>query len=368
MSQSDRLNRISNEDLNAVIRLRRNSAFARQYLESGIHTRTFPETLLQYSGLDDLPALRLKLFRLQELEGEPSGDSLRRKIDNWLKGKTATTSREQLIRICFALDMDLESAQNFIATVGEGGLHYRNPVELTWLYGLRNHMDYNRVLNLQRLIACVRIGGEGTTAQIIEEFDKIRTVDEFVLFVSRNAQSLGRLHNTAYRHFRRFMAILTGPQGSPNGVQEETYTVRDVVRMYLSMPGQPNKRGEAGGEDGVLASILNRHWPDEVLLSRIITRQIDVPRKVLTLLFLVTDGADDDASDSDDPAELFADRYRRLNQLLEACGFCQLDPRNTFDWLALYCMYCEEDTEVSERMREVLADNMDRDRAGQDNA
>ena len=100
------------------------------------------------------------------------------------------------------------------------------------------------VLNLQRMIACVRIGGEGTTAEIMEEFSKVRTVDEFVLFVSRKARSLGRLHNTAYRHFRRLLAILTGPESSPNGVEEETYTVRDVVRMYLRMPGQAARGGE----------------------------------------------------------------------------------------------------------------------------
>lgn len=87
---------ILDADMDAVIRLRRNSTFAREYLESGIHTRTFSETLLQYSGLSDAAQLRLKLFRLQGFEGEPAGDSLRRKIDNWLKGKTTATSREQL--------------------------------------------------------------------------------------------------------------------------------------------------------------------------------------------------------------------------------------------------------------------------------
>jgi len=352
MTRSGKLTQVSMEDMNAVIRLRRNSDFARRYLESGIHTRSFPETMLQYSKLSDLTSLRVGLFRLQDFEGESSGDSLRRKIDNWLKGKAVPSSREQLIRICYALEMDLESAQNFIATVGEGGLHYRNPEELTWLYGLREGLPYNRVVSLQRLITGVKIGGAGTTMDIAQEFYRIKTVDEYVRFVSKKAESLGRLHNTAYRHFKRFMAILTGPGDSLNGVVEETYTVRDVVRMYLRMPAQSGKAG------GVLASILNRHWPDEVLLSRIMNRQIDVPRKVLTLLFLITDGADDNASDSDDPAELFADRYRRLNLLLDECGYCQLDPRNAFDWLALYCMYCDEDMEVSERMREVLTENM----------
>ena len=71
----DRSIPILDADMDAVIRLRRNSAFAREYLESGIHTRTFSETLLQYSGLSDPAQLRLKLFRLQDFEGEPSGDS-----------------------------------------------------------------------------------------------------------------------------------------------------------------------------------------------------------------------------------------------------------------------------------------------------
>ena len=123
MTRSGKLTQVSMEDMNAVIRLRRNSDFARRYLESGIHTRSFPETMLQYSKLSDLTSLRVGLFRLQDFEGESSGDSLRRKIDNWLKGKAVPSSREQLIRICYALEMDLESAQNFIATVGEGGLH-----------------------------------------------------------------------------------------------------------------------------------------------------------------------------------------------------------------------------------------------------
>ena len=356
MPQADnKLTKISMEDMNAVIRLRRNSDFARRYLESGIHTRSFPETMLQYSELSDLVSLRLGLFQLQDFEGEATGDSLRRKIDNWLKGRAVPSNREQLIRICYALNMSLENAQNFIATVGEGGLHYRNPEELTWLYGLRSGLPYNQVRQLQRYVAGVKIGGAGTTMDIAQEFYRVNTVEDFVQFVSHKAESLGRLHNTAYKHFKRFMEILIGPRNSLNGVVEETYTVRDVVRMYLKMPAQ------SGRDGSVLASILNRHWPDEVLLSRIMNRQIDVPRKVLTLLFLITDGADDEASDSDDPAELFADRYRRLNLLLDECGYCQLDPRNTFDWLALYCMYCDEDMEVSDRMREVLTDNMNRD-------
>lgn len=355
MPRSNKLTQLSKEDMKAVIKYRRNSDFARRYLESGIHPRSFPETMLQYAGLSDLLSLRVNLFRLQDYEGEPSGDSLRRKIDNWLKGKSVPSNREQLIRICYALDMDLESAQNFLAIVGEGGLHYRNPVELTWLYGLRDHLPYNQVAALQRRVAGVKTGGEGATMDIAQAFGGVASPEDYVYFVTSRADSLGHLHNTAYRHFRRFMAILTGPEGGMNGVEEETYTVRDVVRMYLQMPAQ------SGETTGVVATILNRHWPDEVLLSRIMNRQVDVPRKVLTLLFLVTDGADDDASDSDDPAELFADRYRRLNMLLDECGYSQLDPRNSFDWLALYCMYLDEDAEVSERMREVLTDNINRD-------
>ena len=137
MSHSDRLTRVSHEDLDAVVRLRRNSEFARMYLESGIHPRSFPETMQRCAELTDHLSLRLKLFSLADYQGEPSGDSLRRKIDGWLKNKAVPTSRDQLVRICYALEMTPENAQNFMATVSEGGFHYRNPTELTWMFGLR---------------------------------------------------------------------------------------------------------------------------------------------------------------------------------------------------------------------------------------
>ncbi|MBQ9211530.1 MAG: hypothetical protein IJ153_07520 [Clostridia bacterium] len=343
---------VSHEDLNAVIRLRRNSDFARQYLESGIHPRAFSDTMLRCAELTDLVSLRLKLFSLDGFIGESSGDSLRRKIDGWLKNKSIPNSRDQLVRICYALDMSPENAQNFMATVSEGGFHYRNPQELTWMFGLQEKLPYNTVVKLQEKVSAIRIGGSGVTRDIAYHFQNIRTVDEFLVFVSTHADNLGKLHNAAYYHFTRFMNLLTGPQSSLFDMQEEIYSVRDVVRLYLEMPAVKSQDKTA------LTKILSHHWPDEILLSRIANRQVDVPRKVLTLLFLITDGGEDNNCLSDDPAEIFADRYRRLNLLLDECSFSPLDPRNAFDWLALYCMYVEDDADVSERMRAVFRENI----------
>lgn len=339
------------EDLEAVERLRRNSILARKYLEEGIHVRSFLDNLKRYSGMDDPLQIKARLLSLQDYEGENSGDSLRRKIDYWLKGKTVPSSRDQLVRICYALDMGLDEAQNFIACTSEsGGLHYRNPVELTFLFGLRMHLPYNKVMELQRKIEQVRMGGGGCTADIIMGFPALHSESDFIRFVAMNAENLGRLHNTAYRCFTEFMDVLANPAGT-NGISESTWTVRDIVRSYLDVPGT-NQHATT-----VIHNLLQHNWPNELLLSRIRNRQVDVPRKVLALLFLVTDGADESAVMSDDLAEVFADRFSRLNSLLDKCGFCQLDPRNPFDWLVLYCMYCNEDTEPTARMREVLAEN-----------
>lgn len=342
------LTEISKKNVAAVMRFSQNAEFARKYLEQGIRVRTFPETLVKYSGISDMTALRDTLRqKLAGMPGEPSADSLRRKVDMWLNGKTAPESRDQLIRICFALDMSEQDAQNFLATAGEGCLHRRNPVELAYLFALRNRLSYDDALRLIERIRPIVMGGEGETELIGEKFENVKGEEAFVRFVNEERLNLGEMHNTAFYYFERYLDVLANPDASFMDQEEQTYSVRDIVQMYLALPG---------GGSGVLVKALRKHWPDEATLSRIVNRRIDVPRKVLTLLFLTTDGADGSELDTDDPRKLFVDRYRRCNEMLDDCGYSQLDPRSVFDWLAIYCMYITEENDSNALMQEVLRD------------
>jgi hypothetical protein len=90
-------------------------------------------------------------------------------------------------------------------------------------------------------------------------------------------------------------------------------------------------------------------------------REEDVTRRVLLLLYLITEGGisneDSDAYLLDEDftdEERFEEHYWRLNSMLNDCGMGKIDPRNVFDWLILYCLKSSEDEAMSERMQTVL--------------
>ena len=351
-----KLYKLSQEDRDLIVRFSHNAQFARRYREEGIRVRTCVETLMQFSGYRDSTklrdALRTGLFGMTDEPKQP--ESLRRKVDMWLSGRIVPENRQQLIRVCFALGMDEENAQNFMAVAGGGSLHHRNPEELAYLFALRNDLSYTDALALAERVKFIQLGNAGRTNAISAAFNEVRGADEFIRFIYDQRLNLGQMHNTAYEYFNRYLNVLTRPEGQFTEVPEQVYTVRDMVRMYLQLPG---------GGSGVMVKALRKHWPDELTISRIINRRMDVPRKVLTLLFLITDGEEGEEGallETDDPIELFVDRYGRCNKMLDECGYSQLDPRSVFDWLAIYCMYTGEDNDANELMQAVLKDIFER--------
>ena len=261
------------------------------------------------------------------------------------------------MRIVFALEMTEEQAQNFLASAGGGCLHQRNPIELAYLYALRNRLSYHETMHLIARVRDVATGGGGKTKTLESEFTKVRGEQAFVDFISRESMNLGQMHNTAYEYFTEYMQVLIRPPEVFPELPEREYSVREIVQMYLRPPSAQNS---------VLAKSIRAHWPDEKTLSQIINRRVDVSRKVLILLFLVTDGAESGASLSDDSRVLFDDRYRRVNQMLDDCSYSQLDPRNVFDWLMLYCMYDNGELSENERLQAVLRETEENDALGGD--
>lgn len=350
-----KLNQLSNEDRDLIVRFSHNAQFARRYLEEGLRVRTFVETLMQFSGYRDTTrlreALRTGLYGMPDEPRQP--ESLRRKVDMWLSGRIVPENRQQLIRVCFALHMDEENAQNFMAAAAGGALHHRNPEELAYLFGIRNDLTYSDSLALAERVRFIQLGNAGRTNAISAAFDQVQGADQFIRFVHDQRLNLGQMHNTAYEYFSKYLDVLARPAGQFTEMPEQVYTVREIVKLYLQMPS---------GGSGVMVKALRKHWPDEITISKIINRRIDVPRKVLTLLFLITDGEqdDDELLETDDPIALFVDRYGRCNKMLDECGYSQLDPRNVFDWLAIYCMYTSEDNDANDLMQAVLKDIIER--------
>ena len=86
------------------------------------------------------------------------------------------------------------------------------------------------------------------------------------------------------------------------------------------MPSTRNREGFT-----VIQKILKHNWPNATVLKNIRLRKEDVPRKLLLLLYVVTENALDDEYDEmyEDyiaPDERLEDHWWMLNAILSDCG------------------------------------------------
>ncbi|HIY16303.1 MAG TPA: hypothetical protein H9839_03125, partial [Candidatus Intestinimonas stercorigallinarum] len=106
---------------------------------------------------------------------------------------------------------------------------------------------------------------------------------------------------------------------------------------------------------------VKRLWPNATAIKNMRARKLDVTRKVLLLLYLVTEGLDDGAMDEAmgwepaSPAERLEEHTWDLDLMLHECGMSPLDPRNPFDWLILYSLRSDgEEEAMRDRLTAVL--------------
>ena len=140
--------------------------------------------------------------------------------------------------------------------------------------------------------------------------------------------------------------------------EEREYSMRDVIVEYLGM-NVPEARNLAGMTP--LQRLVKRFWPNESSLFNMRNRKEDVSRKVMILLYLITEAFDEETEDEeenypDDLEDEDADtrleiRFEKMNLFLNTYGMNLLDPGNAFDLLVLYSMKAQES---GERMAEVL--------------
>ena len=120
-----------------------------EFLKTGAMFRRFDQMLCRvYLGGDLAARLEREMIRIS---GE-APESVNRKVRNWVKGKHIPKNRETLFQICFALGLEEQSASWLIGTASETGIHYRNPKELVYAYGLRSGLVYQETVALYREI------------------------------------------------------------------------------------------------------------------------------------------------------------------------------------------------------------------------
>lgn len=333
-----------------------------------IPIRSFREMLTAHA--DEGRLRRLLVDGLCANDGARTRASVDRKVRDWLGGKYQPTRREDLLELCFVLRLDAQRADAFLAAATGEGLHWREPRELAYAFALDRGMRYPGAKALFERVKPDHVAGDDMTESfsplIRKEVQCCQTEDELREYLRSAAGRLGRLHNTAYKHFSAMLELLEAP-ASRVGLEERRYSTREIVKQYLDRK-LPSARAGKNLEEKKRSILAD--WPDEVSLSLMKNRRMDVTRKVLILLFLATDDGDDagDAQQEDalydaDALPLsgeeaadaaFRSTLMRLNGMLSDCGYRLLDPRSAFDWLVLYCIRVNGDAESMDGLNEQL--------------
>ncbi len=317
------------------------------FLEEGALFRKFKNVLeTAYPGKD----LPYKLARgLSEITGVGYPNVLH-KVNNWLKKDCGPKNREDLFQICFVLGLSEEDSNRLLASSSESGIHYRAPRELIYAFALRTGQDYETALRLEKELKPIydetmKKAEEGRTLytkQLREEFADVRTEAALRSFFQEHGSSLGAIHATAYKKFIELLGKLQQPSED-----EEKYPMVRVVDEYFQMHVPKTRKS---GDFSYLQKVIKKNWPSESKLTKMKNQKIDVSRKAMLLLFLITEDYEQDPAEDDDYDDLMEEdsmerletRLNKIDIFLGNYGMELLDPGNPFDCLVLYALRAQE--------------------------
>lgn len=337
-------------------------AMAAEYLWSGrIVLRTFHDTLREFYPHPDLLSRLTAAFQADAREGRP--DSIAKNVRNWISGRSQPTCREDIFHIAFALSFSEQQTSCLLGLSTDYAIHYRDGREAVYAWFLRTGRSYaearaffESLPPVSRLDSLPDSYSAHLTRDLQNDFLQVRSVDDLRACYLRNLENFGTLHLRAYTYFSKYLKQLVQP-ASPTGVLEPDYSIEAVMAQYLSLK-MPS--GKDRGSYSAVQKLIKRNWPNATALKNIRLRKEDVPRKLLLLLYVITENVIDGEYHEPDedyisPRERLEDHWYCLNAILADCGMPLLDPRNATDWLVLYAITAEgQDQPMSERMEQVI--------------
>lgn len=333
---------------------------ARYLRDERIPLRGFGDTLREMYPYPDLP------FRLTDAfqeAGETAPASVARKVHTWLSGSSKPTDREDIFRIAFTLDLSEEQAGALLGLCTDYGIHYREGRDVVYAWFLRTGRSYAQARDFFATLPPVprpNLPPEAPSAHLTRElqslFHRARDEDELRQCYLASLEQFGALHMRAYFYFQKYLDQLVHPAPAWDSGREADYSMDAIMEQYFSlhMPSGRNRQNYS-----VVQKLIKRDWPNTTALKNIRQQREDVPRKLLLLLYVVTENVlDGEYCEMDEdyitPQERLEDHWWTLNAILTDCGMPLLDLRNATDWLVLYALTATGDESVSERMEKVI--------------
>ena len=336
-------------------------AMAAKYLQAGeFRLRSFDEVLHSFYPAPDLSS-RLTAALLADTPGASAG-SVGRTVRNWVTGRSRPTNREDIFQIAFALSLSEGQTSRLLGICTDYGLHYRSGHDVVYAWFLRNGYRYREARDFFSTLPELPVPEVEPVRQTLNlthemqnAFLQAHSLDELRTCYLDNLSNFGALHNRAYSYFCRYLDKLIHPVPAWTGIAEPDYSLDAIMKLYFSM-NMPSSRSRTGYS--VVQRLVKYNWPNTTALKNIRARRADVPRKLLLLLYVITENVvDGEYRETDEdyltPRERLDDHWFALNAILTDCGMPLLDPRNATDWLVLYAVTATEES-MSERMEKVI--------------
>jgi len=333
---------------------------AAAYLREGqVSVRSFSRTLTEMYPYKDIIQRLTELYLV--IDPNTNLRSLTKKLQNWLSDRNQPSDRMDFFRIAFALGLSEAELDTLLGLCTDYGIQYRNSRELvlTWFlrngYGYREGVEFCSSLPAPKEDWLVAGMTPRITHELQIEFQSLTTLADLRSAYLDNQGRFGQLHLRAYFYFERFLDQLIHP-APLFGMRETDYSIEAVMENYLSMH-MPSGRRRLNYS--LVQKLIKQNWPNATSIKNIRSHKEDVPRKLLLLLYVVTEnGASDAYRESDEDYLSLEDRVQdhwwTLNAMLSDCSMAALDLRNAFDWLILYAIACEGDEAMSERLEQVI--------------
>lgn len=156
----DNMTILSKNMLEQATRIQSVSQAAKILSDTG-NMRTLADILKSFSHSENPRALLVD--GLMSVAPEANRESVDRKVRNWLSGRTGSVSKSDAFILSRVLGLDLEKTDAFLKQVTGEGIHWRNPEEIIWGYGIR--YDYTSP-QITQLLACY--------AQLIQQAPKAK--------------------------------------------------------------------------------------------------------------------------------------------------------------------------------------------------
>lgn len=355
------LTAVSADEYNQIRSGQMTPAMAAEYLREGrISLRSFRDTMRDLYPNPDLQSRLTAAFQADTPGSNP--DSISRKVRNWLTGQNQPSNREDVFHIAFALGFTEAQASYLLGLCTDFGIHYREGRDVIYAWFLRNGRSYREARDFfQTLPPQPRLGqipadaSPHLTHELQNEFLRIQTPEALRACYQTNLDKFGALHMRAYSYFQRYLDQLIHPAAAWGGIKEPDYSLEAVMSQYFSLQ-MPSGKDRTGYN--VVQKLVKQNWPNTTALKNIRNRKEDVPRKLLLLLYVITENVlDYNYSELDEEyitmQERVEDHWWSLNAILTDCGMPLLDPRNPTDWLVLYAITAEDEP-MSERMEQVI--------------